>query len=441
MSCCTPSEELSAYVDGEVAQPRRKVIEAHLKQCAPCAELERSFRLTSRLLAAIPPESPARSLVWEHIGEHPPVGLPALRCTCVLPQASALLDGELGADEADAVSAHLYACPQCYKAFRRMEDVVDALQAQPPVPSPEGLTERIMAGLDRVDRPTVRDRLQAWRDVLVRPVVWRFVGASALAAAAGLLLVVCWPVWRATLSPEVAYLPLPAASAQAELRGPTTGAAPDGGTTGAPWGTVIVRSRSQTPSPAGGFAPESPEPAGASASRQAGSRPAQGQAPSGVRATTAEPEPPAPHLPSTGLEEVVAARLPVTSAPDALDVTAEAPPPLGAQPPPAAEVLPAPDSSPLSPASAAPPGRSLAVLEPATDPGRPDGPASARPGPRTFASHPEPPPTTYVPSRGGYHLPTTDYAVSNPGTRALQDDLHGTVERAKYLAPSGAEPQ
>jgi len=193
MVCPVAREDISAYVDGELAEPARRSLEAHLKHCAACGELERSFRLTSRMLRSVEPEAPARSLVWERLGEAEPAALQPLRCTCVLPLASALLDGELEAEEAAAVRAHLYGCTQCYRAFRRMEDVVEGLQDEAPVPSPAGLRTGIMAALAAVDHPTLRDRVRIWREAATNPRVWRFAGGWAAAAAATVLVAVGGP--------------------------------------------------------------------------------------------------------------------------------------------------------------------------------------------------------------------------------------------------------
>src|SRR5919199_1642583 len=54
-------DELSAYLDGELAPAARQAVDEHLAACAECrAELE-SLRQTRDLLRALPPVAPPRS--------------------------------------------------------------------------------------------------------------------------------------------------------------------------------------------------------------------------------------------------------------------------------------------------------------------------------------------------------------------------------------------
>lgn len=50
---CPHSRDLSAYHDGELPEPRRLSVEAHLPQCAACRDELRDLRSISRAFAAV----------------------------------------------------------------------------------------------------------------------------------------------------------------------------------------------------------------------------------------------------------------------------------------------------------------------------------------------------------------------------------------------------
>ncbi len=59
MRCAEAQPYLSAYADGELAEPLRAVVAAHVAGCAACrAEVERS-RAVDRLLASLPATAPS----------------------------------------------------------------------------------------------------------------------------------------------------------------------------------------------------------------------------------------------------------------------------------------------------------------------------------------------------------------------------------------------
>ena len=87
---------------------------------------------------------------------------------------SALVDGELPADERAAVAAHVERCPECSEELRAVRAVRDALRALPAVEPPPGFLDRLVADLAR--RGTPRRRLA-------------LTGTAAVVAAAALLVV------------------------------------------------------------------------------------------------------------------------------------------------------------------------------------------------------------------------------------------------------------
>jgi Putative zinc-finger len=59
MSCAEARPYLSAYVDGELAEPVRSRVARHLAGCAECAARAESYRATDALLASLPETAPA----------------------------------------------------------------------------------------------------------------------------------------------------------------------------------------------------------------------------------------------------------------------------------------------------------------------------------------------------------------------------------------------
>jgi len=63
MSCEELSEELSAYLDGELSSQQRSRLEAHLQRCTRCREELGSLRAVSRLVASLPAVEPSEAFV------------------------------------------------------------------------------------------------------------------------------------------------------------------------------------------------------------------------------------------------------------------------------------------------------------------------------------------------------------------------------------------
>ena len=74
--------------------------------------------------AASPPAG-LREHILEAVAQADPV--PELPCERALEMSSAYLDGELRELEREALEAHLFACPDCYRAFKQMEAAAEAL--------------------------------------------------------------------------------------------------------------------------------------------------------------------------------------------------------------------------------------------------------------------------------------------------------------------------
>lgn len=56
---CEFEDDLTAYVDGELPEPRRAQVEVHLRTCAECRPVEALLRRTVAQLAALPALEPS----------------------------------------------------------------------------------------------------------------------------------------------------------------------------------------------------------------------------------------------------------------------------------------------------------------------------------------------------------------------------------------------
>lgn len=60
MNTCPQDEKLGALVDGELAEPERSALEAHLRGCTACAAAAAAFRELDRAAAAAPAPAVSR---------------------------------------------------------------------------------------------------------------------------------------------------------------------------------------------------------------------------------------------------------------------------------------------------------------------------------------------------------------------------------------------
>lgn len=98
-----------------------------------------------------------------------------------LESLSALLDGELAADERRAVEAHVASCPSCARHLRELSEVDALARRLPPVDVPDGYMEALPA--------RVRARIRAERSPVSRmPWIWPLAAGFAVAVLAPLVL-------------------------------------------------------------------------------------------------------------------------------------------------------------------------------------------------------------------------------------------------------------
>ena len=180
-------ENIQAFLDGELDDRQRQECEAHLAGCEYCARLMRRLGAVSDAVAAAGPAEPPADLresIFEAVAQAGPV--PELSCESATAMSSAYLDGELPKSDRDALEAHLFACPSCYRAFKRMEMGAEALRAEPPAPVPADLHRRVVAAVERERRAVgVLPVFPRWRTA---------VGiAAGLAAAAAVIAALVLP--------------------------------------------------------------------------------------------------------------------------------------------------------------------------------------------------------------------------------------------------------
>ncbi|HEV2250641.1 MAG TPA: zf-HC2 domain-containing protein [Candidatus Limnocylindria bacterium] len=119
-------EQLSAYLDGELAPPDATAAAAHLRACAACAGTARRYAALDERLAAIP----------------------ALGCGSALSLVSAKLDGELDREESAIAAAHLASCAACRADVLRWSVAERALAALP-LARPSARVDAAIAALGR----------------------------------------------------------------------------------------------------------------------------------------------------------------------------------------------------------------------------------------------------------------------------------------------------
>ncbi len=128
-------------------------------------------------------------------------------CAGVLERLDAWIDGDLDADEAAAVKAHIGLCESCREEHQLAEVVVAELRSMPDFDLPK----RVMEAVRKKTHPTLVERLRNFlEEIRIRP-----VPAFAAVVAVVLMVVVASP-WRQPAEPQ--YTDQEVARAVAETR-------------------------------------------------------------------------------------------------------------------------------------------------------------------------------------------------------------------------------
>jgi hypothetical protein len=133
-------------------------------------------------------------------------------CEWILDRLDAFVDGELAADERDAVETHCTDCNECARELEVARHIRDELRALGPLEAPRGVVEAAARGAGATDRSNVvplRSR-RAGRSLRI---------AAAVAAAVTLIGATVWLGLRAHAprEPEMSEADVRRATAEVEL--------------------------------------------------------------------------------------------------------------------------------------------------------------------------------------------------------------------------------
>lgn len=160
-ACQEIKEELSAYIDGELAVDRQTELTNHLSACSDCSAQHLSLRQTISLLAQGKLAAYAKCPdIWAEMQAK----LPSV-CQTIQEDFSAYLDGELIIPAKEGVSEHLTACSPCHARFQGISQVNAAISRS--FQLPESLEIDIWTGLkSRLDEDCqlIKDELSSFFD-------------------------------------------------------------------------------------------------------------------------------------------------------------------------------------------------------------------------------------------------------------------------------------
>src|SRR5215471_1100300 len=141
--CQVIQEDLSAYLDGELAAPAQEGVNQHLKECQACREKFSGMHATNQLLSqglALP--SSVQVDLWAAVKSR-------LNEDCALIQTelSAYVDQEVPTLRHRSITAHLIDCPNCHGLFNQLSEVGEIVRSsyQPVIPDNFDLWPEIKA--------------------------------------------------------------------------------------------------------------------------------------------------------------------------------------------------------------------------------------------------------------------------------------------------------
>ena len=127
-------DELSAYLDNELAPSRHKQIEAHLHSCSECSEMLSAFQKNRQMIANLAQPVPSTLKETVMVKIH----------TEFQDELSAYLDNELVPAMRERVEAHLHACSECSEMlsmFRQNRERIKMFAH----PAPLSIADTVMA--------------------------------------------------------------------------------------------------------------------------------------------------------------------------------------------------------------------------------------------------------------------------------------------------------
>lgn len=198
MKCRDFERYVGAYLAGTLPEAIRRLMDDHLASCSACGE---TFLIQERIGHALTETAPIDAphnlfdsilgLITEETGETGPVSVivtaapPVIvDCGAFERQVAAFTEGSIENGLFAAMTAHRDACPSCNRLAHVHETVLTSLMAAEPVSTPEGLTLKILAAVEREE--TVHIFAWSWQK--------RVVTAAAVAACAAMTGVASYAV-------------------------------------------------------------------------------------------------------------------------------------------------------------------------------------------------------------------------------------------------------
>ena len=177
-------EELSAYLDNELAPTARDRIEVHLHACSECAEILSTFQNNRQMIANI--AHPVPSTLKD--------GVMAKIHTQFQEELSAYLDNELAPAMHERMEAHLHSCGECsdmLAVFRQNRERVKTLEH----PAPASIENVVMAKIRQQSAQTRKEETptrSGWIPDIGRwmPDLGRWFFRPVTAGATGILTLV-----------------------------------------------------------------------------------------------------------------------------------------------------------------------------------------------------------------------------------------------------------
>src|SRR5579883_3228050 len=139
--CADLTEDLSAFIDGELEQASCSVITNHLSQCFACKRKYQGLKNLGGWMRqfAVAVQTQAPDLCDDLAPKLPTV------CQCVEEDLSAYLDGELIASAKEGINQHLDSCVGCLQRFHDLSKVNNWLASH--LGLPESTSVDIWAGV------------------------------------------------------------------------------------------------------------------------------------------------------------------------------------------------------------------------------------------------------------------------------------------------------
>ena len=173
-------DELSAYLDNELAPAEHQRIEAHLHACNECSEMLSAFQENRQRVANIVQQVPStlKDTVMAKIH------------TQIQDELSAYLDNELAPAEHQRIEAHLHACSECsdiLAAFRENREQIKRFEH----PAPASIHNTVMATIRQqaAETPVETPTRTGWLPDIGRwiPDLGRWFFRPVTAGATGIL--------------------------------------------------------------------------------------------------------------------------------------------------------------------------------------------------------------------------------------------------------------